>query len=86
MYTIKNEVRTIYEINKSRFITSIKPVKSIEEAKSFFLDIKKEFAEATHNVTAYIIGKQENLAIIMMMENQMERLDYLFLMFLKKMK
>lgn len=57
MYTIKNEVRTIYEINKSRFITSIKPVKSIEEAKSFFLDIKKEFAEATHNVTAYIIGK-----------------------------
>lgn len=47
MYTIKNEVRTIYEINKSRFITSIKPVKSIEEAKSFFLDIKKEFAEAT---------------------------------------
>lgn len=57
MYTIKNEVRTIYEINKSRFITSIKPVKSIEDAKSFFLDIKKEFAEATHNVTAYIIGK-----------------------------
>ena len=42
MNTIKKEVKTIYEINKSRFITNIKPVKSVNEAKSFFLNIKKE--------------------------------------------
>ncbi len=57
MNTIKKEVKTIYEINKSRFITNIKPVKSVNEAKSFFLNIKKEFNDATHNVTVYIIGK-----------------------------
>ena len=56
MNTIKKEVKTIYEINKSRFITNIKPVKSVNEAKSFFLNIKKEFNDATHNVTVYIIG------------------------------
>lgn len=57
MNTIKKEVKTIYEINKSRFITNIKPVKSVNEAKSFFLNIKKEFNDATHNVTVYIIDK-----------------------------
>ena len=46
MNTIKKEVKTIYEINKSRFITNIKPVKSVNEAKSFFLNIKKEFNDA----------------------------------------
>lgn len=41
MNTIKKEVKTIYEINKSRFITNIKPVKSVNEAKSFFFKYKK---------------------------------------------
>ena len=83
MNTIKKEVKTIYEINKSRFITNIKPVKSVNEAKSFFLNIKKEFNDATHNVTVYIIGKTGDAV---MMENQVELLDYLSLMFLEKTK
>ena len=57
MNTIKKEVRTTYEISKSRFITSLKPVESIDDAKLFFAQIKDEFDDATHNVTTYIIGK-----------------------------
>ena len=53
----KKEVRTTYEISKSRFITSLKPVESIDDAKLFFAQIKDEFDDATHNVTTYIIGK-----------------------------
>lgn len=57
MNTIQKEVRTTYLISKSEFITTVKPVKSIEEAKAFFEKIKTEFSDATHNITAYTIGK-----------------------------
>lgn len=57
MNTIAKEVRTTYEINKSTFITTLKPVSSVDEAKRFFLEVKKEFNDATHNITAYVIGK-----------------------------
>ena len=40
----------------SRFIATLAPVFSIEEAKEFIARIKKEFADASHNVPAYIIG------------------------------
>lgn len=57
MNTILKEVRTTYEINKSEFITTLIPVKTIEEAKNFFAKVKAEFNDATHNITAYTIGK-----------------------------
>lgn len=57
MNTILKEVRITYEINKSKFIASLKPVESVEEAKLFFEKIKYEFSDATHNITAYTIGK-----------------------------
>lgn len=57
MNTIEKEVRITYEINKSKFISTLKPVKSVEEAKLFFEKIKLEFSDATHNITAYTIGK-----------------------------
>lgn len=57
MNTILKEVRITYEINKSEFIASLKPVESVEEAKLFFERIKHEFNDATHNITAYTIGK-----------------------------
>lgn len=57
MNTILKEVRITYEINKSEFIASLKPVESVEEAKLFFEKIKHEFNDATHNITAYTIGK-----------------------------
>jgi uncharacterized YigZ family protein len=40
----------------SRFIATLAPVFRIDEARSFLARIKKEFADASHNVPAYIIG------------------------------
>src|ERR1044071_5679568 len=51
-----NEIRREQVILKSRFIASLTPVFSIAEARAFLMRIKKEFADASHNVSAYIIG------------------------------
>ena len=49
------------EEKKSRFIASIKPVTSEEEAVAFFNQKKKEYWDARHNCTAFTIGeKHEN--------------------------
>ena len=40
----------------SKFIASLAPVFSVEEARAFITRIKTEFADASHNVPAYIIG------------------------------
>ena len=40
----------------SRFIATIAPVFSAEEARAFMARIKKEFADASHNVPVYVIG------------------------------
>lgn len=40
----------------SRFIATLGPVANVEEARAFIARIKKEFADASHNVPAYIIG------------------------------
>ena len=40
----------------SNFISTLAPVFSVEEARAFIARIKKEFAGASHNVPAYIIG------------------------------
>lgn len=50
------EIRREHEVMKSRFIATLAPAFSIEEARAFMARIKKEFADATHNVPAYIIG------------------------------
>lgn len=44
-------------IKKSRFLSFIKRTESEEEAKAFITDIKKEHKAATHNCSAYIVGK-----------------------------
>lgn len=50
------EIRREYEVMKSRFIATLAPVFSIDEARAFMAKIKKEFADASHNVPVYIIG------------------------------
>ena len=54
--TIANEFRTEYIIEKSRFIATIAPVSTEEEAQAFIQRMSKEFWDATHNCTAYAIG------------------------------
>ena len=50
------EVRRELTVSNSRFIATLAPVSSVEEAKAFVARIRKEFADASHNVPAYIIG------------------------------
>ena len=50
------EIRREATVVNSRFIATLAPAFSIEEARAFIAKIKKEFADATHNVPAYIIG------------------------------
>lgn len=50
------EIRREHVIVNSRFIATLAPGFSIEEARAFIARIKREFADASHNVPAYIIG------------------------------
>lgn len=46
---------------KSRFIATIAPVSTEEEAASFIKDMKKKYWNARHNCSAYIIGTQQQI-------------------------
>ncbi len=50
------EIRRELTVLNSRFIATLAPAFSIDEARAFMARIKKEFADATHNVPVYIIG------------------------------
>ena len=48
--------RTELSVLKSRFITTIEPAFSVEEARTFIAEIKSEYLDASHNVPAFLIG------------------------------
>lgn len=50
------EIRREHVVVNSRFIATLAPAFSVEEARSFIARTKKEFADASHNIPAYIIG------------------------------
>lgn len=49
------------EEKKSRFIATIRPVESEEEAVSFIAEMKKQYWDARHNCSAFIIGRNQEL-------------------------
>jgi uncharacterized YigZ family protein len=51
-----NEIRRELMVVNSRFISTLAPAFSIDEARAFMARIKHEFADASHNVPVYIIG------------------------------
>ncbi len=57
MYTIEGEVINKIEITKSLFITYMKHVETVEEAKTYLELLKQKHPDATHHVSGYIIGK-----------------------------
>lgn len=57
MYTIRRDFRKEIVIEKSRFICSLKKVASEEEAQDFIKSVKKEFWDATHNCSAYLVDE-----------------------------
>jgi uncharacterized YigZ family protein len=50
------EERNETTVANSRFIASVAPAFSVDEARQFISRIKHEFADATHNVPAFVIG------------------------------
>jgi uncharacterized YigZ family protein len=50
------ETRVELSVLNSRFIATLAPVFSVEDAKAFIARIKAEFADASHNVPAYLVG------------------------------
>lgn len=57
MYTIKGEIISTLEITKSTFITYLKNIDNVEDAKKYVQQIKDEHPDATHHVVAMTIGK-----------------------------
>lgn len=43
-------------IDRSRFICTVERVQSVEEAQTFIKAMNAEFADATHNCWAYVVG------------------------------
>lgn len=46
---------------KSRFIATVLPVESEEEALAFIAEMKKKYWDARHNCYAYVIGERQEL-------------------------
>ncbi|MCA9979837.1 MAG: YigZ family protein [Anaerolineales bacterium] len=55
------ETRTEIEVLNSRFIASLAPAFSVEEARAFIARIKEEFSDATHNVPLFVVGHGANV-------------------------
>ncbi len=50
-----------YEEKKSRFIAHVSPVKDADEAAAFINSIKKQYWDARHNCSAFIVGERGEL-------------------------
>jgi len=50
------EARVEIRVVNSRFIATAAPVFTVDEAKAFIDRIRAEFADATHNVPAFVVG------------------------------
>jgi uncharacterized YigZ family protein len=50
------EARVEIQVLNSRFFATAAPVFSVDEARAFIARIKDEFADASHNVPAYLVG------------------------------
>lgn len=57
---LEGSVSEIVE-KKSRFITTIRKVESEEEALAFIDEMKKKYWNASHNCSAFVIGKNAEL-------------------------
>jgi uncharacterized YigZ family protein len=56
--------RVEQELSRSRFITSVARASTVEEATSFIRRVSEEFADATHNCWAYLVGPPGDTARI----------------------
>ncbi len=54
---VETEIRVV----NSRFIASLSPANSVEEAREFVAETKKRFPDATHHVPAFVIGHGQSI-------------------------
>lgn len=54
---------------KSRFIATVRPVKTEEEARSFIDELKKKYWDATHNVLPIRLVKEMKSSVLVTMVN-----------------
>jgi uncharacterized YigZ family protein len=54
--TIRGEGSAEITVEKSRFIAYLRPVRTREEADSFFAEIRRRHHDARHNVPCFVIG------------------------------
>lgn len=59
--TILNQAEAEIIEKKSRFISTVRPVKDEDEARAFIDEMKKKYWNATHNVFAYQIGDRNEI-------------------------
>lgn len=50
------ETRAEIDVKNSRFIATLAPAFSVEEARAFIDRLRNEFSDASHNVPAFVIG------------------------------
>jgi uncharacterized YigZ family protein len=57
-----HEIRLELVVSNSRFISTLTPVFTVDEAKAFVARIKAEFPDASHSVPVYLIGHGDSEA------------------------
>lgn len=62
MQTLKNTIESEIEIKKSRFISIIKNIQSIEEFNTCIEELKLKYPKATHYCYGYICGNIERFS------------------------
>ena len=55
---------------KSRFIATVRPVSSEEEAVAFIAEMKKKYWDARHNCSAFVIGDRQEMSPARMTGNR----------------
>ncbi|ATB47201.1 YigZ family protein [Corallococcus macrosporus] len=61
--------RVEQDIQKSRFITTAAHTPTVEEAKGFIARVREEFADATHNCWAFVVGPPGSTAQVGMSDD-----------------
>jgi len=57
-FRINNNISSEVKIKRSKFITHLKYVESIDSAKDFISEISAKYKTANHNCWAFVIGKK----------------------------
>lgn len=50
------QIRSEMQVSNSRFVTTVAPAFTTEEARTFIARIRAEFPDASHNVPAFLVG------------------------------